>query len=463
MSDSRLFTWRQMLIYTSVFVGSVFIAQRVLRYVSENLLTIDNPYYWPVSIFGPRFPSLRDLAVAAAVTAAFFLFCRVLEVKRFNILLSIVFGVILIAGLNFIHGLDVGYYAPIAGDARTGPLIPYTLDGQEYFHDALSITDPVDFFRRYNEIQPTLHMHGHTHPPGAVLTFYVLTKLFRDPAIIAFVIMILATIPTIFFSYRVLRTELSEETARYMAFLLVLLPAVQIYYLASLDALIVALLTGVLYLFCFRKGYKSAAGAIVLLTASFLLTFVSLFILPVLVGFDLIVKRSIKRSLIVVGGMVGVHVLFYLLMGYDAWHSFRNASLHENPNGFMLFVDPVNYLFTRVEDVSEILFFFGPFLLVLMIRGFRTKFQLRPLAELRQRPLLVLTVLACTSLLGMYAVGAWRTGETARACAHIYPYLLFPVGYYLEDGEVGSSGRLQLAALVFLQSVGMQIFGTYHW
>ena len=73
-----------MLIYTSVFVGSVFIAQRVLRYVSENLLTIDNPYYWPVSIFGPRFPSLRDLAVAAAVTAAFFLFCHVLEVKRFN-------------------------------------------------------------------------------------------------------------------------------------------------------------------------------------------------------------------------------------------------------------------------------------------------------------------------------------------------------------------------------------------
>lgn len=452
-----------MLIYTSVFFSSVFIAQRVLRYVSENLLTIDNPYYWPVSIFGPRFPSLRDLAVAAAVTAAFFLFCRVLEVKRFNILLSIVFGVVLIAGLNFIHGLDVGYYAPIAGDARTGPLIPYTVDGQEYFHDALSITDPVDFFRRYNEIQPTLHMHGHTHPPGAVLTFYVLTKLFRDPAIIAFVIMILATIPTIFFFYRVLRTELSEETARYMAFLLVLLPAVQIYYLASLDALIVALLTGVLYLFCFRKGYKSAAGAIVLLTASFLLTFVSLFILPVLVGFDLIVKRSIKRSLIVVGGMVGVHVLFYLLMGYDAWHSFRNASLHENPNGFMLFVDPVNYLFTRVEDVAEILFFFGPFLLVLMIRGLRSKFQLRPLADLRQRPMLVLTVLACTSLLGMYAVGAWRTGETARACAYIYPYLLFPVGYYLDDAEVGSSGRLQLAALVFLQSVGMQVFGTYHW
>lgn len=463
MSDSRLFTWRQVLIYTTVFVGVVIVMQRVLRYVSERVVAFDNPYYWPVSIFGPRFPSLRDLIVAATVTIAFFLFFRLLDAKRFNVWLSIVFGVVLIAGLNFIHGLDVGYYAPIAGDAQTGVLTTYSLNGQEYYHDALPITDPVDFFRRYNEIQPTLHSHAHTHPPGAVLTFYFLTKLFRDPAIIAFVIMVLATIPTIFFFYRLVRTELSDETARYMAFLLVLLPAVQIYYLATLDALIVALLTGVLYLFCFGRGNRSVAGAMVLLTGSFLLTFVSLFILPVLVGFDLIVRRSLKRSMNVIGGMVGAHVLLYFLTGYDAWHVFREASHYENPNGFMLFVDPVNYLFTRVEDVSEILFFFGPFLLVLMIRGFRKKFQLHPLAELRQRPLLVLTVLACTSLLGMYAVGAWRTGETARACAYIYPYLLFPVGYYLEDAEVESSGRLQLAALVFLQSVGMQVFGTYHW
>lgn len=199
MSNSRLFTWRQVLIYTSVFVGLVIIIQRVLRYVSEHVVAFDNPYYWPVSVFGPRFPSLRDMAVAVVVIVVFFVFFRILETKRFNITLSIMFGVVLIAGLNFIHGIDIGYYAPIASDARTGTLIPYTLDGQEYFHDALHITDPLDFFGRYNEIQPNLHKHAHTHPPGAVLTFYVLTKLFRDPAIIAFVIMVLATIPTLFF------------------------------------------------------------------------------------------------------------------------------------------------------------------------------------------------------------------------------------------------------------------------
>jgi len=55
MTSSRLFTWRQVLIYTTVFVGVVIIIQRVLRYVSEHVVAFDNPYYWPVSIFGPRF------------------------------------------------------------------------------------------------------------------------------------------------------------------------------------------------------------------------------------------------------------------------------------------------------------------------------------------------------------------------------------------------------------------------
>ncbi|MEQ1923582.1 MAG: hypothetical protein ABL952_13835 [Pyrinomonadaceae bacterium] len=460
---SRLFTWRQTVLYGSIFAGVFVLIQRIMRYTCEHIVAYDCAYYWPISIFGPRLPSIRDLVVAGAVTAAFFLFVRVHEAKRFNIVLTIAFGVVLIAGLNFIHGIDVGYYAPIAGDARTGTLIPNSTDGQAYYHDALKITDPVDFFSRYQEIQPTLHMHGHTHPPGAVLTFYYLIKLFRDPAIIALVIMILATVSTVFFFYRLLREELSDETASYMSFLLVLLPAVQIYFLASLDALIVALLTGVLYMCCFGKGYRSIAGAIILLTGSFLLTFVSLFILPVLAGFDLIVRRSIKRSAMVIGGVAVIHLLFYLLAGYDALQSFRTASLHENANGFMLFAEPGAYFLTRLEDIGEILLFFGPFLLVLLVRWFKTSFRLRPLAELRQRPLLVLTVLGCISLLGMYAAGAWRTGETARACAFIYPYLLFPIGYYFDEVTLEPSGRLQLAALVFLQSVGMQVIGTYHW
>ena len=120
----------------------------------------------------------------------------------------------------------------------------------------------------------------------------------------------------------------------------------------------------------------------------------------------------------------------------------------------MLFTDPANYFFTRLEDIAEILFFLGPFLLVLFVRGIRS---------VKLRPLDVLTVLGCLTMLGMFVVGAWRTGETARACGFIYPFLLFPVGRYLDEIEVGRPERLQLASVVFLQAVGMQVFGNYFW
>lgn len=454
-STKLLFSWKQVAIIGALFAVVAVVMQRGLRYVCENHIEFDCPYYWPVSILNLRLPSLVDLAVATAVTAAFFLLFRYLESKRFGLVFVILTGVLLITGLTFIHGRDVGFYAPIAGDARSGVLIPYSTDGQEYFHDASKIDDPVDFFRRYNEIQPTLHSHGHTHPPGAVLTFYFLGKLLRDPALIAIFMMLVSMTATAFFFHRILRSQLEDGiTTRYTTLLLLLLPAIQIYYLATIDAVVASLLIGVLYFFCFGKGTRSVAAAMLMLTGSFLLTFVSLFILPVLVGFDLIIRRSLKRSVVVIGGMVAAFVLIYLVTGYNAFESFRTASKYENPYGFMLFVNPANYFFTRLEDIAEIIFFLGPFLLVLFVRGMK-KFRVRPLD--------VLTALACLTLLLMYAAGAWRTGETARAGLFIYPYLLFPVARYLDEVNAGRQGRLQLAALVFLQAVALQTIGNFHW
>jgi len=454
ISSTRLFSWRQILVSTIVFIGITVAAQRALRYIAEHWVAFDCPYYWPVSVFNFRMPSVRDLVVAAAVTALFFLSLRFLERVRYGLGPVVLSGVLLIAGVTFIHGLEVGFYAPVASDAQSGVLIPYSLEGQEYYHDAVKVTSPVDFLKHYNEIQPTLHRHSHTHPPGAVLLFYFLEKVLRDPALIAVFIMLAATAMSVFFFRKLLLTAIGGETAGYTTFLLVLLPAVQIYYLASIDALIAGLLTGALYYFCFGKGHRSAAAAAGLLSVSFFLTFVSLFILPVLVGFDLSVRRSVKRSAIVLGALAAVYILLFLLTGYNPVESFRTASHFENPEGFMLFADPANYFFTRLEDVAEIIFFFGPFALLLMFRGF---------GKLRTRPLIVLTALACTAMAAMFVTGAWRTGETARACLYLYPYLLFPVAHYLEDTQTSKGQRMQLAALVIIQSIGMQVFGNYHW
>jgi len=281
-SLKRPFTWLQIILYAGIFVVVFRLLQVSSRKICDNLIPFDCAYYWPISIFEVRLPSLIGYVTAGAVTLAFFLFVRYLESKRYPIWLSCLIAVLLITGSTLIQGVADGLYAPVAGYSQENVYIPYSLTGQEYFHDALTVTDPVDFFCRYNEIQPTLHNHAHTHPPGAVLTYYFLTKLLRDPAFIALFIMIVATIPTIFFFYKLLKTEIGEETSRYMAFLIVLLPAIQIYYLASLDALITALLTGVLYLFCFGKGRRAVAGAAAMLSGCFLLTYVSLVMFTVL-------------------------------------------------------------------------------------------------------------------------------------------------------------------------------------
>jgi len=451
-----LFSWRQVAIYTLVFGAFVLGLQRLLRHVCDDWIAFDCPYYWPVSIFEVRSPGITGLAMAVITAAVFILAYRVLESRQFRVVLTVIFASLLILGSTLIQGTDVGLRAPVAGDARTGTLVPNSPEGQEYWHDAKTVTDPAYFFGHYNEIQPTLHSHAHTHPPGAVLTYYFLSRLFADPAFISLAIMLFSITITVIFFYRLVATETGEITARYMAFLFALLPTVQVYYLATIDAVITSLLIVILYLFCFGKSRRHLYAAACLLTISLLLTYVTIFLIPVLLGYELIVKRSVKRSAAVLATAFLAHTVLFIGTGYDAWHAFREASHYENPNGFMLFVEPANYFFTRLEDVSEILFFFGPFLIVLLWRGMK---------KIEFTPLFTLTVLGITTLLGMYLVGAWRTGETARACAFIYPFMLFPIAKLLELETDGSTknARLQLASLVFGQTLVMQALGTYHW
>lgn len=447
------FSWPQVVLYAGIFGIVVLALQKLLRHVAEKWIAFDCPYYWPVSIFEVRNPGVAGLVTAILSIAVFFALYRFAESRGFKLGVTVVFASLLILGTTLIQGIDVGLRAPVSGDARTGVLVPFSEEGQEYWHDAKTVGDPAYFLGHYNEIQPTLHSHAHTHPPGAVLSYYFLSNIFADPAFISLVIMLLSVTVTVVCFYKLVATEASEAAAKYMALLVALLPAVQVYYLATIDAVITSLLIAVLYLFCFGKTRWHVAAAAAILSASFLLTYVSLFLLPVLLGYELIMRRSVKRFASVSAAVVGAHVILYLATGYDAWHAFREASHYENPNGFMLFVDPANYLFTRLEDVSEILFFLGPFLIVMFWRGMK---------KIEFTPLFTLTGVGVMTLLGMYLVGAWRTGETARACAFIYPFLLFPVAKLLDAGST-KNARLQLASLVFLQSVLMQSLGTYHW
>lgn len=70
--------------------------------------------------------------------------------------------------------------------------------------------------------------------------------------------------------------------------------------------------------------------------------------------------------------------------------------------------------------------FFGPFLLILLWRG------LKILRE-EKLVLLLLSLIGIIILLLMFLAGTYETGETARGCLYIYPFLIFPVGFYLKS------------------------------
>jgi hypothetical protein len=63
----------------------------------------------------------------------------------------------------------------------------------------------------------------------------------------------------------------------------------------------------------------------------------------------------------------------------------------------------------------------------------------------------------------MFLTGAFRTGETARICLFIYPYLIFPVAAYLHQCPASHGAQKRLLLVVFAQSVAMQTLGGYAW
>ncbi len=65
--------------------------------------------------------------------------------------------------------------------------------------------------------------------------------------------------------------------------------------------------------------------------------------------------------------------------------------------------------------------------------------------------------IALFTLLLMFATGAYGTGETARACMYIYPYLTLTLIYKKEKVVQN------IFLIALLQTFAMQLIGDYFW
>jgi hypothetical protein len=409
----------------------------------------DCPPHWPFSVYNPRGPHhLVEFAALAAAIGVGAWALRRLPRRGYLLAEGAVFGLALVLLTSAIQGVPRGFHGPIAGG----------ISGQQYYHDALGVNNAADFLRGFNAHQPELLTHARTHPPGAVLLFWAAHRVLGlSPASIAIAIAAFSVLVSVWAFPRLARTLLGADdvTARYGTLLLLLLPAVQIYYCATLDAVIAALLLAAAALWL-RPPTPAATlvGALTVTAASFL-TFGVAWALPVLFVIDLARgTRAWGRVAAIPLLMGALYALLYATSGFDYLQALRTASRLENPEGFRLLAEPLSYVVTRLENVTEMAVFFGPFLLVLLVGGIG---DLR-----RERPAAWWAFAAATgTLAALFLTGAYHTGETARACVFLYPYLLLPVLYRLRPTT--ETERILLAALVLAQAVIMQTWGNWFW
>jgi len=451
-----LLTRRQMALAAAVF-GLLFFGLWALGrlLLSANRLhgwQIDCPANFPLSMLELRLPGLRaplwPLGVAAAMLLIFALLTWKLRRVTSGLLAILLVGFALVLGTNLIHGPDYGLRYPQQGPPNY----------RQYYHDAVQVTSVLEFLGEFERRQPGLGCHSRTHPPGAVLFFHALAKTVKYPAAISVAIAALSVGLLGGFFYGIIRREFSRPTCRYATLLLLLVPSVQIYCCASLDAVIAGCFLGVVFFFGHPNRRIAAIGAIICLFCASLLTFAACFLAPVMIGVEIITRRTVRRSAAILLGTTVLYILLYVFTGLNYAGSFAVASALENPGGFLLLAEPANYLFTRLEDACEILVFFGPFLLVLFAGGVGTMWRGRP-----RRELLAWTLLGAGTLVAMFLSGAFRTGETGRACLFIVPYLMFPVAAQIDRGRPRHYERQVLLWLVFGQTLVMQTFGGYVW
>lgn len=286
--------------------------------------------FYPLSVFRARWPKPYQWGIAAGYGAFFSLVWWRFGHRAACVPILVAAGLGCAVLSSLLHGFRFGLDFPTAttGDA-----------GIEYYHDAILVPGPRWLLARYNDIQFELLEHSRTHPPGPVLFYWLLWRALRQPAAISVAVSACSLALLLPCLKRFLQLTLGEEP-RGALLLFALIPSVLVYGLATVDAFIAALFLATLVSFMDDARPRTAGLAALLLFGSLFFTFAGLFLLPVLLGFDVLRRRRIRRFASVLGGAVALLLLLKWGFGYDWWRGFWKASAMENDEGFQLLVNP---------------------------------------------------------------------------------------------------------------------------
>ncbi len=467
----KLFSGKQIVYIWLGFAGVVLMLHFILRQIRYQVF-FDMDNYWPVSIFLPKIPAPQDAVILLGIILLWWAFLRYWDSAHKSIWkITFLIGALIVA-TTALQGIKQGFVFPITG---TGP------GSITYYVDIQGITDPVKLLTSYTTIQSTLRAHSRVHPPGAMLFSYLLDKIWHEPIFtsVAQALIGLLSIPLL---YGVLRKRDDSQWAFLGATILGLLPATQIYYLSSLDAVVVVIFLMIVYLGYQKLNQKSAKlqwqwlmiTAVILWLAAFI-SFAVLVLISVILFIDWQKNQRLTWSLPLLGITVAIFFVVYNFTGFNYLNSLAIATKYEGPPQFYLLAEPLSYVATRIEDCLEILVFFTPWLAYLLVRQFKQQIHKykqvllpRPSVNnfkklVRQQPIINIGLVVVGALILFFLAGAYYTGETARAANFIYPFLIMLVIPIIERAKPGVREQKLLLSLIFLQTVVMQTFGWFVW
>lgn len=405
--------------------------------------------WFPVAYGHPRIPSVVQIIVAVLSIVGFGGAIRLLPrlPERSRYFGAAFIGFLAILSTTATQGIERGFVHPVAGrEPHAKPV--------QYWHDAevreiKTGTAALHFVRDYQTIQPTLAEHGRTHPPGAILLFALLRQASGNRPAIAAMMICLIGVSLVAIGFRL------ANAPPFAIILFCALPAVQVYFCATLDAVIAGLLFLVVVMLTAAHSTPPPGtlwAAVTLIAASFL-TFGVLWVVPVLFAVEIARTRRFPwRTVLILFAIVLFYFVLYALTGFDYVAAFRFASRNENPDGFRLLVNPVEYVATRLENIADLFFFAGPFALWAIWRGL-------PVARREAFSDWVMFLAGVTSLGLLFLAGAYRTGETARACLFLYPLLVLVA----IRAPLSERDRETLLLATFGVSAVLQCTGFYFW
>ena len=231
--------------------------------------------WFPISYGHPRTPTSGQVLFAFLTVAGFAGSIRLLAQapKRFHYPIAILVGSLTILGTTATQGWQHGFVHPVAGKEPHARPAQYWHDTQA--HSLTTGTEALHFVQNYSLLQPTLTEHGRTHPPGAILLYAVLRQVSGNNSGITAIILCVLAVGLVALAFRL------GNLPPFTLLLFCVLPAVQIYFCATLDAVIAGLLA-----ICILGNRHVWLTAITLFLASFL-TFGVVWVVPVLFAVEI--------------------------------------------------------------------------------------------------------------------------------------------------------------------------------